>query len=538
MNIMRKLKLDSQWLFYFFLLLFCGWGLHFIYRTSAIGLDGNRYWVLFDDAMISMRYALNLVNGFGLTWNPGEYVEGFTNPLWTLVMAVAIFVFGKFTAPLIIQLLGLLLIIGTVVLTKKCADKLMGRNSRWSFMASLLVLTYYPLMYWSLSGMEVSALAFCTALALYIAVCVPTKPKALIWIYSIICISYLIRPDGFLALLPTLFISHQSSQQNSSTLRSHHFRGAAALLLTVAAITAARYMYYGELVPNTYTLKVSGYDLAHRLQNGINFIIPFLESTVILWALACVAVYARRKEPSSIPLCLVSMPVISILYQVYVGGDPWLLWRQLSPSMIPLVTVAVLGLKGVIESLKFSRKITLLTSPPLKSLLLIASLSVWLMLNNAFFPEIFRGKPFDFAAGERLIQMANVLNDVLPQSRILVFWAGSMPYYYNGYSIDALGKSDKYIASLPPDYTVTWNGIRGMPGHAKYSLQYDMAYKSPDFLQLTSWNGKDILRYTDANFVAVSYKERVLCIRDGAGHIRWDLVQRLGSCSEYRQYMP
>jgi arabinofuranosyltransferase len=48
----------------------------------------ERYWYLGDDAMISMRYAHNLADGIGLVWNPGERVEGYTNFLWTMYMAV------------------------------------------------------------------------------------------------------------------------------------------------------------------------------------------------------------------------------------------------------------------------------------------------------------------------------------------------------------------------------------------------------------------------------------------------------------------
>src|SRR5436305_1204757 len=59
----------------------------FIYRTSFV-VRGERYFSLFDDAMISMRYARNLAHGYGLVWNPGgERVEGFTNPLWVVYMA-------------------------------------------------------------------------------------------------------------------------------------------------------------------------------------------------------------------------------------------------------------------------------------------------------------------------------------------------------------------------------------------------------------------------------------------------------------------
>jgi arabinofuranosyltransferase len=64
------------------------WGAGFIYRTSIPLDDGSLTFCLFDDAMISMRYAENLANGHGLVWNIGERVEGYTNPLMVLIMAV------------------------------------------------------------------------------------------------------------------------------------------------------------------------------------------------------------------------------------------------------------------------------------------------------------------------------------------------------------------------------------------------------------------------------------------------------------------
>ena len=42
----------------------------YIYNTSFV-IAGERYFVLFDDAMISMRYAKNFAEGNGLVWNPG-----------------------------------------------------------------------------------------------------------------------------------------------------------------------------------------------------------------------------------------------------------------------------------------------------------------------------------------------------------------------------------------------------------------------------------------------------------------------------------
>ncbi len=57
----------------------------FLFFKSSFKIGGVRYFSLFDDDMISMRYAANLAHGYGLRWNPGgEKVLSFTNPLWVL----------------------------------------------------------------------------------------------------------------------------------------------------------------------------------------------------------------------------------------------------------------------------------------------------------------------------------------------------------------------------------------------------------------------------------------------------------------------
>jgi hypothetical protein len=45
---------------------------------------------LSDDSFISFRYADHLVRGHGLVYNVGERVEGYTNLLWTLLLAGAL----------------------------------------------------------------------------------------------------------------------------------------------------------------------------------------------------------------------------------------------------------------------------------------------------------------------------------------------------------------------------------------------------------------------------------------------------------------
>src|SRR6188768_521911 len=70
--------------------------------SAAMLLVGCAYTILFcastrdisahaqgtDDAYISYLYAKNLVSGHGLVFNPGEHVEGYSNPLYVLLMTI------------------------------------------------------------------------------------------------------------------------------------------------------------------------------------------------------------------------------------------------------------------------------------------------------------------------------------------------------------------------------------------------------------------------------------------------------------------
>ncbi|MFT5442480.1 MAG: arabinofuranosyltransferase, partial [Myxococcota bacterium] len=58
-----------------------------ILLACVFALNVDRYFFLGDDAFISFRYAKNLAMGHGIVWNPGEYVEGYTNFLWVLILA-------------------------------------------------------------------------------------------------------------------------------------------------------------------------------------------------------------------------------------------------------------------------------------------------------------------------------------------------------------------------------------------------------------------------------------------------------------------
>lgn len=71
------------------------------------------YSIVVDDAYISLRYAVNLISGQGLVFNPGETVEGITNIGWTLFLIPFIKVLGSIPA---LKTVGLLLTLATLFL--------------------------------------------------------------------------------------------------------------------------------------------------------------------------------------------------------------------------------------------------------------------------------------------------------------------------------------------------------------------------------------------------------------------------------------
>ena len=168
-------------------------------RRSSFTLEGHRYYSLFDDGMISMRYAWNLVHGNGLVWNAGERVEGYTNPLWTMVMAVCIALFSKSGAVLAMQTLGAVLLgVGGVVYGRIGAS--FCTRSHWTIAAAVeagvcwVVTSNFPLRFWTHMGMEVGALVVLGAFAWSLALRRPTFDRMLV-VGVLMAIAYAVRPD-------------------------------------------------------------------------------------------------------------------------------------------------------------------------------------------------------------------------------------------------------------------------------------------------------------------------------------------------------
>ncbi|HSL02798.1 MAG TPA: hypothetical protein VK901_04585 [Nitrospiraceae bacterium] len=293
----------------------------FIYRTSFV-IDGERYFSLFDDAMISMRYAKNLADGYGLVWNPGgERIEGYTNPFWVLYMSIFhLLPISQSKTSLFIQMTAAVLLAVNLYCVRKIALSVSDGSESVSLGAVILTAWYLPINNWSLQGMEVSVLVLIMSLCLWRAIQCMSERSFRIWPYLLLGVSTCVRPDmvvplgGLMLFLAVADPIHR---------RRHLAWGSVMLVIFFAAQTAFRLWYFGDILPNTYYLKLTGYPFTLRISQGIYVLAQFIWKLNVLLFVLPFLLAVRRDRRTGLLLWTL---IVQMMYSVYVGGDAWEYW--------------------------------------------------------------------------------------------------------------------------------------------------------------------------------------------------------------------
>jgi arabinofuranosyltransferase len=252
---------------------FVAWASLFIYRSSIIGIDGRRYFCLWDDAMISMRYAWNFSHGFGLVWNSGEYVEGYTNPLMTFLMALATLLFNKVEAVLAIQILGIIFVLVNAYLIVSIAKHLVsgpeGYRLLFLALAFICALSYYPLLYSSLMGMDTGLLTVLMSLSILSALMYAKdrRPAQAVLLSISLGLAFLTRMDTVVFAVPIFVYAFYARLRTDRSTRSLSFLFAMGGLYALFVIgqELLRWSYYGKWLPRAPVIAV---DPSNRSRSG------------------------------------------------------------------------------------------------------------------------------------------------------------------------------------------------------------------------------------------------------------------------------
>jgi len=296
-----------------FLILICGFAL-----LRAIGLR----WVT-DDAFISFRYAQNLVRGHGLVFNVGERVEGYTNFLWTVVIAAGMKL--GIDPILFTQILGLAGFVATIVVLAVASRSLFrSRSGTWIPFAGLACALHRDLQVWATGGLETSWVTLAITIGV-VLLAFARENRAVAAAGLVLVAAILLRPDAIMAYAGGFAFLLLAGPRRPRTILAFSL----PLLLVFLPYWGIRAAYYGHFYPNTYYAKSA--HLVHYAQGlkyatlyGITYVsFPIL---ILVALLSVIVLVARSRRGPSHPedrlLLLASMVVLLFTaYVIRVGGD-------------------------------------------------------------------------------------------------------------------------------------------------------------------------------------------------------------------------
>lgn len=320
-----------------------------------LGLHIHHYWFLTDDAFISFRYARNLAEGAGLTYNPGsEAVEGYTNFLWTVLLAsFARLGWPPEQASLWVSVLATsVLWLGASVFGLRLLHR--GRWSALGLLAPLALTINRSFAVWSTSGLEtrlVELLVLGGLAAVVVDLQRPGRiPGSIVLPSGLFALAVLTRPDVIL-IGGSVFVARDLLLWRRGRFYWRRFALSwLVFMIPIGAHVAWRLSYYGYPLPNTYYAKLAGQTAPAQ---GLLYVAFFVvEYALVLWIPFLIAgVRMCRERAAGLTTLAAAAFGPYLVYVVYAGGDHFE-FRLLDMLLVPL---ALLFQAGVARKLGHTR---------------------------------------------------------------------------------------------------------------------------------------------------------------------------------------
>ena len=400
-----------------------------------------------DDAFISFRYAENLVSGKGLVWNPGEKIEGYTNFLWTILIAAGMLL--RINPIGFSFALGHIFLVVSLILTYKTANLLLPSRSHALLTVILLGLNYTFSSY-ATGGLETqmqtSLLLACCFLAIQSIITRHWGTRRLVTLSSISALALLTRLDSSL-ICTVVFCFSMWYILRENTEPRRKVQSLLLLLGPFAFVIGAWFVwkltYYGNILPNSFYIKVAtGSSLMHGLEYlylfGLSyFLLPF----PLIGFVTLESVFKNWSAPIALLLCIV---LLWLGYVVKIGGD-FMEFRFLVP-ILPMFFILIVWMMDT----------------SIKDGYLRASLILLIVIGNLHHAYAFDYDPDHgiepihqlnghlFDQDKNWIGIGKALGAAFEDDTsitIATTAAGAIPYYSRLKTVDMLGINDKWIAT-------------------------------------------------------------------------------------------
>lgn len=514
-------------------------GLIMLWMVSAGRILGD--WQV-DDAYISYRYAWNLVHGYGLVFNVGEVVEGYTNFLWTLLAGGAI-ALGLHPSNLTLTA-NILSAMGLVSLAYYMGMRLVGREGSsqveaglWPFVPVGLLAVDTNLMLYGARGSGIEEITFALLLLVGMALLWlgpgQQRYRACWVIYGLggisLALASLTRPEGIPATLALFGLRAWQDYRAGKDLKS--MRLALAYVLPYLAVVLPyqvwRVTFYGYPFPNTFYAKTGA--TTALISRGLEYAWEFTKSQWLAIGLCILGLavmtsrwlwnkYNNRSmsrviggsdTPAQLRIALVILVVGFTVYIIWVGGD-WFPGQRFFVPIMPML--ALLAQEGARTLLN------ILSRPGIKQEGKVSKTLAWVLpaalgvAMAGYGMGSIRPQLTDGSMGIHLMkEVVGVTNgsaaglwlrdSTSPQTTTAAGGIGAMAYYSQRQVIDFYGLTDLHIGHLKTDSMGT-----GIPGHEKSDPAYVLS-KHPHYIwQTWAYYFDPVAEQLSRDYVEVVYR--------------------------------
>jgi hypothetical protein len=444
-------------------------------------LHARRFDFVTDDAYISFRYARNLALSGQLVFNLGERVEGYTNFLWTVLLALGI---KLGVGPVILsRFLGMAFGVATLAVVIRMSLRLAGeRPSRWHLVAPLLLACTGAFACWCTGGLETQLFTFLTTLGFGLVLSEVTAGAGCA---SAVAFAFaaMTRPEGVLFFgLAALFRLLTNLRRHRRLLpRRHELAWVAIFAALFGPYFAWRWHYYGWPFPNTFYVKSSGASGTWKL--GIFYLRRFSEDYGVHFLLLLALLGRAAKDDGrrrDLRLLAGLVWLAFAAYVVKVGGDFMGLYR----FILPVIPLGAVVLAESVRRLHEQLRPRLGSLAPALGLLVVGAGFVAGSAHTTRAATTFVGADSGIDtpaylkkyAEERIPAGQWLAKHKQPDDLMTVGGAGVIPYYSEIPAYDIFGLVDATIAH-DPRMTVS-----NRPGHQKWGSDDYMLSRKPTLI--------------------------------------------------------
>lgn len=458
----------------------------FIFRMG-FSAGGHRYWTLVDDAMISMRYAANVAGGHGVVWNAGDApVEGISNFGWMLWMVLPhLMELPPAQISLFVMLTGAVVLLGLIVAVKRAMQALEATDLATAI-ACWAVAFFFPIVFWTLRGMEVGLLTLIAVAATTTTLRMQPAftPLRAVTLGTLVLLGVAVRLDFGAQAAPLIafaaYCAYTQRRGRSFAILS------GIVVLGVLTYVSFKLWYFGDVYPNTYYLKLTGVSLLARLKVGVAaFALVGLEDVQFPLIISLGVYLACPRLITQRVLLVASLFAVQLMYSIYSGGDFNELEVRGANRFITQGVPFAIMLAAMCASEVFARLYTQGEGskrppgrwPTVGMWAFMTAALIMSMSGNEWFRYGLQNVPEMQREAER-VRIGLLIGSGTSETAVVACHAaGQIPYYSRRRSVDLLGKTDPIIAKGPATGPFR-------PGHNKQNLGHSIGELKPDVVVL------------------------------------------------------